>query len=257
MWLPIFSSCLLVGIFGPGVEAPFDRESSGADSSLGPSLEPRGDRRPRLSGHKPKQYTNVHPESRVQTRFVGQRWKRIFSLRALALVQILRARFFGRRIIDDQFDPLVPRQMANDFGVHPWNGLELARPVVAVVRPSQPGGVVRLPFGGHAVTAVSIQVQVTSTARRSFQAAAYSVDQPAGDSAHSCRCDGHAGTASCGGCLPARFRSTSPTRISSLSCEASAITRPNGSHRNDPPQNSSPAPGADLPRISPFSFPRD
>ena len=39
-----------------------------------------------------------------------------------------------------------------------------------------------------------------------------------------------------------RGRSTSPTRISSRSVEASAITTPNGSARNDEPQNSSPSP---------------
>jgi len=37
-------------------------------------------------------------------------------------------------------------------------------------------------------------------------------------------------------------KSTSPIRISSLSCEAFAIMRPNGSAINDPPQNSRPFP---------------
>ena len=39
-----------------------------------------------------------------------------------------------------------------------------------------------------------------------------------------------------------RRRSTSATSISSLSCEACAITCPNGSAINDPPQNSRPLP---------------
>ena len=47
--------------------------------------------------------------------------------------------------------------------------------------------------------------------------------------------------------------STSPIRISSRSWEASASTRPNGSQKKEPPQNSSPAPGAMLPRTLPFS----
>src|SRR5437868_2867459 len=42
------------------------------------------------------------------------------------------------------------------------------------------------------------------------------------------------------------FRSTSPNRISSRSCEASAMTRPKGSQKNDAPQNSSPWPVADV-----------
>ena len=58
----------------------------------------------------------------------------------------------------------------------------------------------------------------------------------------SCRCGDRAGRASCGGPLPSGARSTSPTRISSRSWEASASTRPNGSQRNEPPQNSRPWP---------------
>src|SRR6266478_6608967 len=37
--------------------------------------------------------TKVQPESRVQTRFVGQRWKMTLSLRVLALARTLRACF--------------------------------------------------------------------------------------------------------------------------------------------------------------------
>src|ERR1700756_5230485 len=40
--------------------------------------------------------TNVQPESRVQTRSVGQRWKRILGLRALARCRTLRALFSVR-----------------------------------------------------------------------------------------------------------------------------------------------------------------
>src|SRR5437762_2440135 len=54
------------------------------------------------------------------------------------------------RIIDDQLDALMPRMMANDFRVDPRDRLELAGPVIAIMRPRQPGGPVRLPFGREA-----------------------------------------------------------------------------------------------------------
>ena len=41
-------------------------------------------------------------------------------------------------------------EMADDLGVDPGDGLELAGPVVGVVGPGDPGGGVRLPLGGHA-----------------------------------------------------------------------------------------------------------
>ena len=55
------------------------------------------------------------------------------------------------RVVDDQFDALMLRQIANDFGVDPRNRLEFSRPVAVKVRPSQPRGGVRFPLGGHAV----------------------------------------------------------------------------------------------------------
>ncbi len=41
-------------------------------------------------------------------------------------------------------------ELAHDLAVDPWNGREAAGPIVAIVRPGDPGGLVRLPFGGHA-----------------------------------------------------------------------------------------------------------
>src|SRR6185369_9792684 len=52
---------------------------------------------------------------------------------------------------DDQVDALVPAQVADDFSVHPRDGLEFSRPVATVVRPGQPSRGVGLPFGGHAI----------------------------------------------------------------------------------------------------------
>src|SRR5260370_25011960 len=70
-----------------------------------------------------------------------------------------RIRFFEHRprallptcIIYDQIHTLMPRQVADDFGIDPWDRIELARPVAAKVRPGEPRGFMRLPFGGHAV----------------------------------------------------------------------------------------------------------
>ncbi len=58
---------------------------------------------------------------------------------------------FGCTIVDDQFDALVSREIADDLGVDPWNRRELAGPIAVIVGPRQPGGGVGLPFGGHAI----------------------------------------------------------------------------------------------------------
>ena len=42
-------------------------------------------------------------------------------------------------------------QVADDFGIDPGDRLELSRPVAAIMRPGEPGGGVRFPFGGHAI----------------------------------------------------------------------------------------------------------
>jgi len=39
--------------------------------------------------------------------------------------------------------------VADDFAVDPGDGLELVRPVLRVMRPGDPCGGVRSPFGGH------------------------------------------------------------------------------------------------------------
>ena len=59
--------------------------------------------------------------------------------------------FFGTFTVDDEIDPLVARQVSDDLGIDPRDGLELARPVAFEMRPREPSGLVRLPFGGHAV----------------------------------------------------------------------------------------------------------
>jgi hypothetical protein len=58
--------------------------------------------------------------------------------------------FLRSGIVDDQFDPFAASQVADDFPVDPRDGLKLSRPIVAMVGPSQPSGVMRFPFCGHA-----------------------------------------------------------------------------------------------------------
>src|SRR5436309_14152731 len=46
----------------------------------------------------------------------------------------------------------MPHQIANDLGIDPLDGRKLSRPVVAKMRPGEPGGFMRLPLGRHAVS---------------------------------------------------------------------------------------------------------
>ena len=48
--------------------------------------------------------------------------------------------FGGCRVVDEDMDDLDVGEMADDVGVNPGNCLELARPIVCVVRPGNPGG---------------------------------------------------------------------------------------------------------------------
>ena len=59
---------------------------------------------------------------------------------------------FRTRVIDDQVDALMPGQVADDFGIDPRDRVELTRPVAAKMRPGEPCGFMRLPFGGHVVS---------------------------------------------------------------------------------------------------------
>src|SRR5262249_38598698 len=70
-----------------------------------------------------------------------------------ALAQTLQRFLFGNRRVHKNANPLRLGEVKNDVGVHPDDRLELAGPVVALVRPGDPGGVVRFPFGGHVETA--------------------------------------------------------------------------------------------------------
>ncbi len=52
---------------------------------------------------------------------------------------------------NDEVDDFARGEEADDFRVEPGDGLEFTGPVLAVVRPGEPCGLVRLPLGGHAV----------------------------------------------------------------------------------------------------------
>ena len=53
------------------------------------------------------------------------------------------------RRVDQDADDLAWDERAHDFAVHPRDRAKLAGPIAGVVRPADPRGVVRLPFGGH------------------------------------------------------------------------------------------------------------
>ena len=56
----------------------------------------------------------------------------------------------GCKVVDEDMDVFDAREVANDLGVDPGNGLEFSGPVFRVVRPGYPSGGVGSPLGGHA-----------------------------------------------------------------------------------------------------------
>src|SRR6266568_4386864 len=59
---------------------------------------------------------------------------------------------FGGAVFDQEINAFYRRQMADDFSKGPGNGRKFSRPVGYFMRPAEPGGFVRFPFGGHAET---------------------------------------------------------------------------------------------------------
>src|SRR6266581_1269928 len=59
---------------------------------------------------------------------------------------------FGGAVFDQEINAFDRRQMADDFSKGPGNGRKFSRPVGYFMRPAEPGGFVRFPFGGHAET---------------------------------------------------------------------------------------------------------
>src|SRR5262244_3340566 len=56
-----------------------------------------------------------------------------------------------RRVVDDKFDALVLRQIADDLSIDPRDWFKFPGPISFVMRPGEPCGRVWFPFGGHAV----------------------------------------------------------------------------------------------------------
>src|SRR5262249_20746140 len=125
--------------------------------------------------------------------------------------------------------PLHAAQLPHDLRVHPRNRRETPRPVLAIVRPRDPCGLVRFPFGGHAEP---------GRPRRRRRQSITLLQMPLYASMRRSRRKGQLRRTS-----SMRRGSHSTISVSSRSCDPSASTTPNGSATNDPPQNSSPCSG--------------
>ena len=75
------------------------------------------------------------------------------QIAANALENSARGIFLGS-MADENADDFTRRNVPHHFAIDPGNGREFARPVTGVVRPGEPGGFMRFPFGGHPVTQV-------------------------------------------------------------------------------------------------------
>src|ERR1019366_6559343 len=58
---------------------------------------------------------------------------------------------FGFGIFDGKEHELVRSEQSNNLRIEPWDRRELAWPVLRIVWPCQPGCLVRLPLGRHAI----------------------------------------------------------------------------------------------------------
>ena len=96
-------------------------------------------------------FTKIGPESRSHTRSVCQWWKWSPGEVGPSAAEQAVGAALGGEVVDEDVDVFDAGEMADDLGVDPRDGLELAGPVLGVVGPGDPGGGVRLPFGGHAV----------------------------------------------------------------------------------------------------------
>ena len=77
------------------------------------------------------------------------------SRQRAAFLQNLAGAFLGCGIVDNNVDFFPASQMADDLGVDMRDAGELTRPVALVVRPGNPGRLVRLPLGWHAELGMS------------------------------------------------------------------------------------------------------
>ena len=66
-------------------------------------------------------------------------------------VEMLGHPVFHPATSNDDMHALRAAEITDDLGVNPGNRLKLARPVVAVMWPRDPGRLMRFPFGGHPI----------------------------------------------------------------------------------------------------------
>jgi hypothetical protein len=93
-------------------------------------------------------FTKIGPLSRVQPRLVGCTTNWIFFKLQPARWKRGGELFLGL-VPDEQADDFAGGNLSHHFAVDPRMAVEFARPVGGVVRPAEPGGLVRFPFGGH------------------------------------------------------------------------------------------------------------
>ena len=124
----------MVGVLGPAVESPVDQTDLRQKS-----------RRFILDDERRASVAQPAP--------IGRRLEESNRLEVDAdSIKLVGHASFARSAADHDLNPFDPAQMADDLGVDPTDRRELAWPVVAIVRPGDPGRRMRLPFGRHAVT---------------------------------------------------------------------------------------------------------
>src|SRR5262249_34663754 len=121
---------LPVRIFGPGVEAPVG-DSHWIVRDFAANKNGTGVTRPDAVRQPP-----VKPD--------------VLGTDAGALQHLARRGLFSR-VLDDDLYSLRAAQGPHHSGVTPGDGGKFSRPITAIVRPGDPGSLMRLPFRGHTV----------------------------------------------------------------------------------------------------------
>ena len=121
-----------IAVFCPGIEFETD------DRHL-----------PRLSVVFHENRTGIARPSAIGGKFEELHARRIHTH---AFEHATRARFMLFRIHQDA-NCFAFGEMADNFTVDPVNRLDFTGPVGGIVRPADPGGLVRFPFGGHVESA--------------------------------------------------------------------------------------------------------
>src|SRR5208283_5406876 len=135
---------LPIVVFRPGVEAPRgcgDSREVACRSRNAPYEDWTIVARPNTIRPKVSKFEIARRGARIG----GLLWQEIRLYQKSARLRLCRF------IIDKDVDAFHAREMANDFRVDQWDRLEFARPVGAIMGPRDPGCLVPLPLGRHAV----------------------------------------------------------------------------------------------------------